>query len=1322
MNSNIPEIELEPVEPVAPVDTGTGNITLASNDIPLPPPPAPPLPQNNIPEMQLEPTTGAQQNVPEVALERHRNFQNIWQDQELSRNAQEFYRQRDGEQLGAREAIEKFISDRTWRDANTVSIGRELLDIRGMDDAQKQRLAYLRQYWDSLPSFWQPGGRGIRGLGENVVKGLVDPAIFVGPLAGRAASAVAGRGLGRLAQAGISVGADAAVSAGANVATQRAEQEVGMRQNIDPAQAALAGVIGGGASAAGAAAAAILPHIRRQTTGNPVLDAQRDTKIGLPDATQEPATTRLERLTQEVFDRYHPVGQLQRDLTGVDPSARGYANALRGLSPTDNDPINLPWFQMRLRAASGYRARDMLTDGGMLPPEMGANLQDNRFQRNTAPALVNVVRPLQEQGQLENWGMYMMALRARFIRDVVNPHKVNEAVQAEAQRLAQTNVPQHQVQAYLDRAARGARMPTFFDDAQSFIDAGITNDPVAAAQMAQRSVDEWIQFGDNNPAFRQAAAEYRQIMDNQLEYQRRSGVISADDVRRITWQHIPNPNNVPFFYGPMYHMETGSATGGGAGGSGAPARSRFSGSTGNRQGLVDATAEYTFRAVNASDNNRAKLAFYDMLDAGIRSGQVDPDQIAQRIRLDPNAALQRFYQDPNAPEMLRRAGVYTDIQSTPPDDILRVIAANNWRFDPHVDIVFRDGTPEFWRVNDPAFLAALKPYAESDGLPAIFNLANYMARYRSTAITANPLFVAKNMIRDTFSSAFNSAHGFTPVASTASALPQALMAGQEYRTALANGLGFSGRVENAAVRGILEATQMHGGGGAVRQFYRNALSHLQTNYFSRGVEGYLNLANRFEQASRLAEYRLARAAGASEVGAAFMGREVATDFGGRGSNQTIGTLANMTAFFNAGLQGFYKMGNTVRTQPGHVAALGLALVAADASIHALNSGHPDYEAIPAIVRGQNVLIPIYANNSEAMRWVTGQQTEFRYRDGSVRNAPEVIQFIPIPKPFEYGSLGTVVNGVLDAVNRGNPQQASDAIMRAFVSNVPGFGTPDILQPVVDLYTNRDWQNNPITPMSVERNIGVERYTERTPMWARQISELLSWNTAGGEGRAQQTLVSPIEAEYIGNWLFSGILNVIPQIATEMTHNEAQRGARPEARGDEVDLNRPLSWVTRGFQIETPLRNTENLQRFYDLRQRVQSLEQGARQDATTFYRLLELNPNSSSEEVRAATAFSGAINNSVRMMQGLDQAASYWRSNPDPNITAEMKTARINEILRQRDDLARSVLEQIRTSRDGEVLFRTLLNPHPSNNNRPGNIIRDSGLGPQMRNLFGGSE
>ena len=86
-------------------------------------------------------------------------FDNIYENKNLAKVAKNYYEERTGNHYSEREAIDKFIWDRTFKQANTFSMGKEYAYITGKwGDAgadQKARLAYLTREWADLPNFYE---------------------------------------------------------------------------------------------------------------------------------------------------------------------------------------------------------------------------------------------------------------------------------------------------------------------------------------------------------------------------------------------------------------------------------------------------------------------------------------------------------------------------------------------------------------------------------------------------------------------------------------------------------------------------------------------------------------------------------------------------------------------------------------------------------------------------------------------------------------------------------------------------------------------------------------------------------------------------------------------------------------------------------------------------------------------------------------------------------------------------------------------------------------------------------------------------------------
>jgi len=111
-----------------------------------------------------------------------------------------FYKERDGyEPSDDEELRNKFYSDRTWRNMNTVSMTKDVKDAYGMSDEQATRLARIQKLYDALPEFYETGGRGAKGFVQNAGAALIDPVNLIGGIFGKAAGGTAVRGAARVA-------------------------------------------------------------------------------------------------------------------------------------------------------------------------------------------------------------------------------------------------------------------------------------------------------------------------------------------------------------------------------------------------------------------------------------------------------------------------------------------------------------------------------------------------------------------------------------------------------------------------------------------------------------------------------------------------------------------------------------------------------------------------------------------------------------------------------------------------------------------------------------------------------------------------------------------------------------------------------------------------------------------------------------------------------------------------------------------------------------------------------------------------------------------
>ena len=357
-------------------------------------------------------------------------FDNIYEDEDLANVSRDFYFFRDQKQFeNSKEAIDYYINDRTWKQANVLHIGAEYSYITGKDlkQDQLQRYAYLTKYWDDLPNMFQEGG-GTAGqrffrFGKNLFYAIADPINIIGiGIGGQVAKAAAKKAAAesiksltkkqlakQIASGEIGkIGKKAAVKAGlkgiattatvdslalggADVARQYTEMEVNPEQKYDALRTGTVAIATFGLSSiAQVSIAGASGMISKAAT-----KGKEATKIGTKKITKtetEKAFKQIEKVKTERqapivlnklisdsqwswyktnwFDTYDPVLKLQKEITGIEGSSKairtGFAAKMK------KSPALLPYFQFRMTAASGARTNAFLKYGMYMPPAKNA--------------------------------------------------------------------------------------------------------------------------------------------------------------------------------------------------------------------------------------------------------------------------------------------------------------------------------------------------------------------------------------------------------------------------------------------------------------------------------------------------------------------------------------------------------------------------------------------------------------------------------------------------------------------------------------------------------------------------------------------------------------------------------------------------------------------------------------------------------------------------------------------------------------------------------------------------------------------------------------
>jgi len=159
--------------------------------------------------------------------------------------------------------IDAFYSDQTWGAMNTGSLAKDIGEAYTSSDRQVTLMRRMKEVYDSTPNFYEEGGRGAAGLGQNILAAAMDPLNLVGFGAGGAAAKTAlraGASTGNVLGAAAKAGAKAEALAGGitegafNTLEQVRDKQIGLQDEFSFGRLAGATALGtaaGGALGAG---------------------------------------------------------------------------------------------------------------------------------------------------------------------------------------------------------------------------------------------------------------------------------------------------------------------------------------------------------------------------------------------------------------------------------------------------------------------------------------------------------------------------------------------------------------------------------------------------------------------------------------------------------------------------------------------------------------------------------------------------------------------------------------------------------------------------------------------------------------------------------------------------------------------------------------------------------------------------------------------------------------------------------------------------------------------------------------------------------------
>lgn len=575
----------------------------------------------------------------------------------------------------------------------------------------------------------------------------------------------------------------------------------------------------------------------------------------------------------------------------------------------------------------------------------------------------------------------------------------------------------------------------------------------------QADIDELLTLDKGREAeFKQAAKDYADWNKMILDVGEQAGLINPES--RKIWE---NPDYVPFIRAMVEPAGVGTKQ------TLANQRQQIKTLKGGKEKLQDpmtSIIQNAYKMIDASMKNHAMLLVADQVG---HTGVLEDATNEFKQALIPMSQVKKA--------LLERGMTQDQIDAMPKEafegvqKMLSIVAPS----EPNVVRIMRDGKAEYYRVNDPLLLRSLTAFKDRDS-NAIMSVMRWAKRLLTAGATATPGFIVRNWIRDTAHSYIIHPDKMLPGFKALEGAVRSFTKDPIFRMLAASGAGFGhGRFNaadpNVSAKQIKRALKAKGWKPENIQDFANSLVNTPAKLWSM----YQKLGAAAENANRYATADKALKSGKSAARAAYEAKDM-LDFSMQGDSHFIQFLADTLPFFNARLQGLYKLqragaipGMNAR---GRVAAKGfLMAMASTAYIWAIMN---DPEKKKLYDRLED-----WDKDSSWHFWGSADENGERmhYR---------------VPKPFEVGFLyGTTAEHFYRALTGDEAWGKLAERMGAGVYDQLQFNPwPQAIRPIKDVQANKSsFSRRPIENLGDEGKLPWDRYDDRTSPIARGISEV-----------------------------------------------------------------------------------------------------------------------------------------------------------------------------------------------------------------------------------------
>jgi hypothetical protein len=453
--------------------------------------------------------------------------------------------------------------------------------------------------------------------------------------------------------------------------------------------------------------------------------------------------------------------------------------------------------------------------------------------------------------------------------------------------------------------------------------------------------------------------------------------------------------------------------------------------------------------------------------------------------------------------------------------------------------VMEKGKETFYRIDDEFLLTSLSAVAQ---MPSYGWGMDIMRGFKTTLtrfISLSPTFKINNLIRDSIQSIGLSELSGNPMGNV-------MQGWRAYKTERAEALAGGGLF---AMGNAFDGDQS----ASVKRLLKTGVNKADildtpekvASFFGKMQDKYDEVSDASENANRLALYQQLRAKGASHLEASYAARDL-QDFSLQGSWSAIRYAAQVLPYFNARLQGLYKLGRD-----------GL-----DPTMQVLTGKASDTErqkaAKFATVTGAVVTAAmiLYLSQKDDEDWKKREDWD---RDAFFWfKIPGTQTAVRIPKPFEMGAIATLVERMTEQMidSQVEGKVFGKRLLAVLHDTFAINPIPQAIRPLYDIARNKDgFTDRPIESMGMERISVQNRVSPGTSGAAVALgtvnslfAEFASKATGGAIG-TQSTQLSPIQYDYLLKG-YLGWVGTVIQTASNVAATPFKDGA--SSRYERID--------------------------------------------------------------------------------------------------------------------------------------------------------------------------